>query len=331
METTNAFVVRVTPGGVDMLANCLARDRILIGWEGLHGLTNPDLNWSDFRAKVKDGYYAKDASLRRAGSAGGHLWRFIRELKVGDLVVVPAPAGLFYVARVTGPAEEGLEPPVGYWRPVEWLNGGEGISRRIAHAQLQSRMKVQGSTANAGDLVHLIKQVVQDGEAVRAGAAAPTLRGDIMNRMVEVALNELRDGRIENYGFEAVVAEVLASFPGVIPPQITDRRQDMGDDIVATVKVLDHFELTVVAQVKHHRDISRPTAAAVLDELLSGMEKNNAQLGILATVGVASDALKAAVQKVSDEGGTRIVLLEGQDIAELYVRRVAPGAGSATA
>ena len=48
-------------------------------------------------------FYAKDDNLRRAGAAAGHMWRFIREMKVGDLLVTPHRAG-FYVGRIAGAA-----------------------------------------------------------------------------------------------------------------------------------------------------------------------------------------------------------------------------------
>lgn len=79
--------------------------------------------------------------MRRAGSAGGHLWRFLRTLKPGDLVVVPAPWGEFYVAQVMGAPQPGNLPAVSFWRPVRWLNDKQPIPRSIARSALQSRMK----------------------------------------------------------------------------------------------------------------------------------------------------------------------------------------------
>ncbi|MCY4587816.1 MAG: hypothetical protein OXB98_17405 [Bryobacterales bacterium] len=38
---------------------------------------------------IRKQYHAHDKDLRGVGSAGGHMWRFIREMKAGDLVVAP--------------------------------------------------------------------------------------------------------------------------------------------------------------------------------------------------------------------------------------------------
>ena len=38
--------------------------------------------------------------MRKAGLAAGNMWRFIREMNEGDLVVVPHDSN-FYVAKVT--------------------------------------------------------------------------------------------------------------------------------------------------------------------------------------------------------------------------------------
>lgn len=52
------------------------------------------------------------------------MWRFIREMNVGDLVVVPHGSE-FYVAEVSGPAmydESKVEEDTAYRRNVKWLN-----------------------------------------------------------------------------------------------------------------------------------------------------------------------------------------------------------------
>ena len=98
-----AFILRISPGGVDHVSEALENNQIIIGWALAEGLLNPNLEWERFREIISSTYYSEEPNLRRAGAAGGHMWRFIKDMKVGDFVVVPHSSG-FYVAEVKGPA-----------------------------------------------------------------------------------------------------------------------------------------------------------------------------------------------------------------------------------
>lgn len=85
------------------MPEALRSGELIIGWAEADGLLDSNLCWESFRDIVRRAYYADQPDLRRAGGAAGHLWRFIREMKPGDLVVVPYGAD-FFVAEVSGPA-----------------------------------------------------------------------------------------------------------------------------------------------------------------------------------------------------------------------------------
>jgi predicted Mrr-cat superfamily restriction endonuclease len=99
----SAYVLRIDPGGIDKATDALAADQIIIGWSQADGLLDESLAWEQFRQIIQDTYYSDEITLRKAGAAAGHMSRFIREMKVGDLVVVPHGPD-FYVAEVVGPA-----------------------------------------------------------------------------------------------------------------------------------------------------------------------------------------------------------------------------------
>jgi predicted Mrr-cat superfamily restriction endonuclease len=127
-----AFVLRVAPSGVDRVPEALSTDQVIIGWAEAEGLLDPALTWDQFREIVRNAYYADETSLRKAGAAGGHMWRFIREMKLGDLVVVPYSAE-FFVAEITGPAtynRSSVATDSAYRRSVRWLNEKRAISRQ---------------------------------------------------------------------------------------------------------------------------------------------------------------------------------------------------------
>ena len=97
IRSRQAFVLRISPGGTDLVPEAIEQNQIIIGW-GVSGLLEPNLNWEQFRSIVSDHFYAQEPNLRRAGGASGQLWRFINDMSDGDLVVVPYNSD-FYVLR----------------------------------------------------------------------------------------------------------------------------------------------------------------------------------------------------------------------------------------
>src|SRR3712207_2933299 len=93
-----AFILRIAPSYVDRVPEALAANEIIIGWCDLPQLLDVGLSWTEFRQMVRDRYYPDSQDFRSAGAAAGNVWRFIREMNEGDLVVVPY-GSKFYVAR----------------------------------------------------------------------------------------------------------------------------------------------------------------------------------------------------------------------------------------
>lgn len=63
-------------------------------------------------------------------------------------------------------------------------------------------MKIQGTSADAMDLLEAIKVCL----AVAATGQMPTFHNDFQARLIREVLAELREGRIESYGFERLIA-----------------------------------------------------------------------------------------------------------------------------
>jgi predicted Mrr-cat superfamily restriction endonuclease len=81
----------------------LTANQVIIGWAQAEGLLNDSLSREQFREILRKQYYSDETNNRRAGAAAGHMWRFIREMKPQDRIVVPRGPD-FYVAEVIGPA-----------------------------------------------------------------------------------------------------------------------------------------------------------------------------------------------------------------------------------
>lgn len=299
----------------DRLSEGIAERQIVSGWAQASGLIDTH-DWAAFRRIIKATYHANDTDNRRAGAAAGHAWRFIHEMAEGSWVIVPR-SSQFYVAQVTGAALYDPSKVVddsAYRRPVIWLNEGRGIPRSLARAALQSRMKVQGSTADASDLVAEIGECIELAN-VPTGQR-PSFGKDLRASLVAQTLEELRRGRLESYGFEHIVAALLRATGGDAV-EVIPRKLDKGADIVATFTVAGAIQLRVAVQVKHYT-AREPIGRAVVQQLLDGMEAEQADIGIVASSGVFADDATEFAEELA-EGGKRIELIDGEQLAAMIV------------
>jgi len=310
-----AFILRVAPSGEDRVPEALDANQIIIGWAKAKGLLDPKLSWDDFRGVLRRAYYSKEPNLRKAGSAAGHMWRFVREMNPSDLVVVPYGTG-FYAAEVTGPAlydDAKRADDTAYRRKVNWLNEKRAIPRAQARSALISRMKIQGTCAYATDLIGQIEECVKHAKS----GHKPTFKSDLRARLIKETLEVLRGGFIESFGFENLIKEMLLGL-GAVEARVVPRSQDKGADIVATFVVAGAIRQSVAVQAKHWRP-EPPVGADVVKQLIKGIEAEDADLGIVVTSGtIAEDAVRAAAEYYEDKG-IRIELLNGEDFAQLMV------------
>ena len=243
-----AFVLRVAPSEMDRVPEALESNQIIIGWANADGLLDKQLDWAGFREIVRATYYRDDKTLHRAGAAAGHMWRFIREMEAGDLVVVPYGSE-FYVAQVAGEAiylQDKQSEDTAYRRPVKWLNAKQPIPRSYAKSALISRMKIQGTSASATDLLDEIRDCLD----IATSGATPSFHSDLQTSLITQALNELQKGRIDSFGFENLIKNLLQSL-GAKEARVVPRSQDKGADVVATFLVAETFPLVVAVQAKH--------------------------------------------------------------------------------
>ena len=163
-QPQKAFVLRVAPRErgenrpakrINRVHEALESNEIIIGWGEAGGLTDAGLSRDDFRSAVQKARYPDDKSLRRAGRAAAHLWRFIREMVDGDLVLVPSDNN-FYVARVNGPAyfdPTQVQRGTAYRRTVVWMNKVAPLPRSALSPPLQAMMNRQGTSHDAKDFL----------------------------------------------------------------------------------------------------------------------------------------------------------------------------------
>lgn len=309
-----AFILRIAHRE-DALQEALSSDQAIIGWARAEGLLDPALCWQAFRDLVRAAYYNDEPTLRAAGVAAGHLWRFIRDMKPGDLLVVPAKAE-FFVGEIVGPATydpSKVELNSAYRRSVNWLNEKKPLSRQFAQAALLSRMKVFGTTAVATDLLHEINECI----LLASRGQAPTFQMDLQSRLIRETLAELRNGRMDSYGFERLIQTVLEG-QGALQARIVPRSEDKGADLVAMFRVAGAFEYTVAVQAKHWQP-EPPVDTNVVEQLIEGIEDESADLGMVVTSGSISEEAIQRADKYFKEKGVQIKLIDGEELAKLII------------
>lgn len=311
----NAFVLRITPSGKDRVDEALRTKDLIIGWSECQGLLDERLTWEQFRRIVHEVYYRDDKNHAQSGPAAGNIWRFIRDMAIGDLVVVPHGAA-FYVAEVAGPARyepQRVKDDCAYRRAVKWLNGAKPIPRGVARAALQSRMKARQTCVDATDLISEIR----DALAVAEKGARPTFDTDLRRKLVDQVKAELRTGRLDNFGFERVVEALLRSL-GANDVRIVPRSRDKGADLLATFRLATTFTFTLAVQAKHFQP-TPPVGAEVVDQLVKGMDAEDATLGWVVTSGTFSKEAEDRKTKWEKERGFHLALIDGDQLAALII------------
>jgi len=145
-----AFIIKIS-GTIEKM---LAENQVMIGYSKAEGLLDPNLTKKEFREIIKKQYYSNDGNVRAAGQIAGDLWRFIREIKLGNYIVVPAEEGL-YISKVIGPAtydEMRIFNDTAYRRKVEWLNNKKLVPMDLVTDELKKRLKSLQRVIDASDL-----------------------------------------------------------------------------------------------------------------------------------------------------------------------------------
>ena len=309
-----AYVLRVAPG-TSKVAEALADGDLIVGWSLADGLLNEGLSWAEFRGIIHQTYHEGDGNYRRSGHSAGQIWRFIREMNIGDWVVVPDGGG-FYVAQVTGPARHEpakVNDDTAYRRSVRWLNPENPVPRRYARASLQSRMKYKSVCVEATDLLEEIHEAL----ATIRQTEIPSFDADLRVRLIDQAKHELQPGRMNHTGFEKAEANVLEAIGGK-EVRIVPRSKDKGVDVLAEFTLAKTFAFTLGVQAKHYQP-SPPVGAWVVEQLVEGMDAEGATIGWVATSGTFDEEAESRRDELAAEKGYQIELVDGDQLAAMIV------------
>lgn len=135
--------------------------------------------------------------------------------------------------------------------------------------------------------------------------------------MIRETLAELRGGRLDPYGFEHLIKALLIKL-GATDAKVLARNKDKGADVIATFLVAGTFQQIVAVQAKQYQP-EPPVGKDVVEQLISGIEAESADLGMIITSGTISDEATSAAEGYFTDKGVRIELVDGEQFAKLIV------------
>ena len=105
MISTNerrAFLFRIKGTRGCKVSIALDEDEIMIGWSKAKDLLDENLTHDDMREIIQKTYFKKDKNYVRSGRATSQMWCFIREMEVGNYIVVPK-GNKYYIGIIDSP------------------------------------------------------------------------------------------------------------------------------------------------------------------------------------------------------------------------------------
>jgi restriction system protein len=300
---TNYWGVRVGAGG--RYAK-LAREHgfVAIEWDELG-----DVSWvgegedgnAIWRTLVERYQSAYEVAASKASGQAGQVFRFVRDIKAGDIVLTPNTAdGLVYLGRIKGGFEFITNPtdgcPYHQRRSVEWM---QDLQRRSLPQPLLNSLGSISTVYSVARASTHIRSIL--GEDV-SGAK---VRGKV--DVVDHLLTKLHD--LHPKDFEAFVADYFRAIGYDAKP--TPYVSDGGIDVAGTLNAEGLAEVSLRVQVK------RTKSTVGIETVL----KTRGALGIdeqgaIITLGSFTNK---AEEEAAAPGKSRILLVDGETFAEMLL------------
>ncbi len=294
----------------------LDSNRISIGWDSLGDLSALGADRESFKAAVSKAY--PDYKAGAVPVQAGQLFRFVHEMRPGDLIVLPAKRDRrIYLGRVEGPYEYVAGTPDGYvhQRRVVWLNSFP----RTAFAQ--------GALYEVGSALTLfqVKNFADEFRQAATGTPTPTPLAD--DASVAAVAEEVEETtgdfilkqlarEMKGHALEHFVAHLLEAMG--YRARVTVATGDGGVDIIAHRDALGFEPPIIKVQVKSTEGSIGEPEVKQLKGNLSGDEK-----GLFVTLGTFSNKASLFARTVPN-----IRLVDGPELVKLVLEHYDQFSGS---
>ena len=236
------------------------------------------------------------------------LWRFLVEMSIDDVVIVPCPWG-FYICRVKSDAvattREGLD--LGWEREVEIVSG-ERCQPREDHARsaLLSRMKCQQTNLAIDDLSDEVELAIERRMMNNPFNFSKELAGKCLELLHDNKGSDYLECLVQTY-FQKLGAETE-----ILPKNYSGK---IGDCDVRAV--FEHLNLTIFVQCKKHTgttgDWSVQQIAEYAKNVQNGQSTNLCQSWVIST----ADGFTPEAEEAAKKNG--VVLMNGLEFCRRAV------------
>ncbi|MEP7170035.1 MAG: restriction endonuclease [Bacteroidota bacterium] len=310
-----AFIIRCAPSGISRIDEILKAKQIVIGWSlTTDKLFDKNLSWEEFKDIIKTFYVDYENNPYSLGQGAGYLWRFIRDMQIGDYALVPI-SGAFYLGEITSEViclKNKVDDDTAIRRNVNWLNNGNPISREYCEAGLISRLKYQGTCVGATDLISSIENALKYDKEKRI----PTFKQQ-MNESLKEQIKQLLispKATLSPDKFEDLILQLLNGLGAVTEKPSKNRYPNSIADVDVIASFV-HLGLQIYVQAKKHNHISDEHA---INQVIAAMQFDNPHnskgiFGWAVTSGNFSDT----ALELANKNGIRCI--DGDELSEMIL------------
>ena len=281
----------------------LQRKVIAIGWPNMGDLSH----YADreaYKRALPEAYLEEKAGA--IPTKAGMLYRFVHEMKVGDLVVCPLKlVREVRIARIVGEYEHSpnVNPRYPNMRKVEWL---KGIPRtrfsQGALYEMGSALTLFEISSHADEVIALLEG--RELGPVDEGEEIAEITSDTEEQTRDYVLKQLAQ-RLKGHPFEHFVAHLLEKMG--YRTRVSAVGADHGVDIIAHRDELGFEPPLVKVQVKSaEASVGEPAVSALYGKV------GEKEFGLLVTLGSFT---KQAVDFAFSKGNLR--LIDGDELVDL--------------
>ena len=280
---------------------------VAIGWDELGDLSSLGKNRDALKKKLAEVY--PDMKPGAIPVAAGQLFRFVNEMKAGDIIAYPSKANRrIYLGRLVGDYQYQTEGYPGYpnRRAVEWI-------REVPRTDFS-----QGTLYEIGSAMSLFKVTNHADEFMRAieGSAVPVavmddptvahVAEDIEDTTRDFVLKTLAQG-LKGHPFASFIAHLLGTMG--YRTRVAPEGPDGGIDILAHRDELGFEPPIVKVQVKSGEgSIGDPVVSALYGKVSAG------EYGLMVTLGTYTTQAKNFAR-----GKANLRLIDGSELVDLIL------------
>jgi restriction system protein len=304
---SRSWVLRPYPHGIYRIKEFMANNIIAIGWPCIGSLAS-----ATTRAAIREKLlsYYKETNSQSTGQAVGNIARFVLEMNIDDLVVVP-DGQVVYIGKIKSDYQyvklyDSESDGYSHQRNVEWYYDKRAILRNMLTGRVHDSLK--GRQTIFATYFDDIDNTIKSSGALFNEKPNFELKNDYLTRLQKGQLRNVNSNTFEN-----AVRNLFANyFPGLRRLSTSNSKQ--GDtDLMAELP----GDVVVRIQVKHFYPELGELREWVVKQLADSMDPGDH--GIIITSGTIS---KLAYEKANLYQDRHISFIDGQTFTDCLFENI---------